>query len=171
MSILPDSWITFAERSDIIDVEHLRTGILAIIIGVPIMLEIPVILDLFRAVDQIQYSVLLVGTVCKGMAGGMVTHYAYSTTDRSFKIAEGMKSKEDAVKVVVAVSLAVGFLIGPGIDRLISNLELVVVQGGTLALLSAFLYLHLLISDWKLENEWPHVLAGLFVLTAPYIAA
>ena len=105
------------------------------------------------------------------MAGGIVTHLAYTTTDRSFKIAEGMKSKEDAVRVVIAVSLAVGLMIGPGIDWLISNLEFVVVQGGTLALLSALFYLHLIISDWKLENEWPHLFAGLFVLSAPYIAA
>ena len=55
MSILPDSWIAFARRSDVIDVEHLRTGIPAVIIGVSILLEIPVILDLFRAADQIQY--------------------------------------------------------------------------------------------------------------------
>jgi len=29
-------------------------------------------------------------------------------------------------------------------------------------------YLHLLIENWKLSNEWPHVLSGVLIAFGPY---
>jgi hypothetical protein len=71
--------------------------------------------------------------------------------------------------IILGVGVGAGLLVDVVIPQLVEPFPFVVVQTAGLLLVVGMWYLHLLIENWKLSNEWPHVLSGLLIAFGPYV--
>ena len=98
----------------------------------------------------------------------MITHFAYSTSDISFRSRQTLQSKERALLIILGVGVGAGLLIDVVILELVEPFPFVVQTTGLL-LVAVMWYLHLLIENWNLSNEWPHLLSGFLIAFGPYV--
>lgn len=169
MAGLYDSIVSYAERSDYMDVEHLWPlgfGISVVLISVA---DIDVLTQILAYPDSFTELRELLVMALKGVVAGMIVHFAYSTSDISFKAGSSLQSKERALGIVVGVSVGAGLLLDVVIPWLVDLFPYVVVQTSGLLFLLGMWYVHWLVSNWKLENEGPHLLSGVLIAFGPYI--
>jgi hypothetical protein len=166
---LYDAILSWAEDSDYIDVEHvwpLGIGFTIVLIS---FVDIRGMDQLLASLDGVTRLRDLLVMALKGVAAGMITHFAYSTSHVSFRSRKSLQSKERALLIILGVGVGAGLLIDVVIPQLIEPFPFVVVQTTGLLLVVGMWYLHLLIENWKLSNEWPHVLSGLLIAFGPYV--
>jgi len=169
MSDLYASIMSWAEDSDYIDPEHvwpLGIGLSIVLIS---FLDIQALDQLLVSLDGVTQLRQLLVMALKGVVAGMITHFAYSTSDISFRSRQTLQSKERALLIILGVGVSAGLLIDVVIPQLVEPFPFVVVQTTGLLLVAGMWYLHLLIENWKLSNEWPHVLSGLLIAFGPYV--
>ena len=169
MSGLYESIMSWAADSEYIDPEHVWplgigcTIVLVALVDVRVLNQVLASLDGFTQLRQLLVMAL------KGVVAGMITHFAYSTSDISFRSRQTLQSKERALLIIFGVGVGAGLLIDVVIPQLVEPFPFVVVQTTGLLLVVGMWYLHLLIENWKLSNEWPHVLSGLLIAFGPYV--
>lgn len=163
-----DSIYNYAERSEYIDTEHVLPLLIGLSTAMAFYLEIEFLLSLFL---QLEYSPLplVLEPAFKGLVGGLLTTLAYTTEKTSFKVKKSMQTKEKAMGIVLTVMLLVGFGVDWVAQDIITLLRYPTLQLIGLVFLFSLGFIHLLVGNWKLENEWPHVLAGILVVMAPYL--
>jgi len=169
MSGLYDTIMSTAEDSDYIDVEHvwpLGIGLTVVLIS---LLDIRALNQLLASLDGFTQLRDLLLMALKGVGAGMLTHFAYSTSDVSFRSRQTLQTKERALLLILGVGVGAGLLIDVVIPQLVEPFPFVVVQTTGLLLVLGMWYLHLLIENWKLSNEWPHVLSGVLIAFGPYV--
>ena len=169
MSGLYDTIMSTAEDSGYIDVEHvwpLGIGLTVVLIS---LLDIRALNQLLASLDGFTQLRDLLLMALKGVGAGMLTHFAYSTSDVSFRSRQTLQTKERALLLILGVGVGAGLLIDVVIPQLVEPFPFVVVQTSGLLLVLGMWYLHLLIENWKLSNEWPHVLSGVLIAFGPYV--
>jgi hypothetical protein len=80
-----------------------------------------------------------------------------------------MKSKENALGAILLTSVFIGFVGVFATPWLITFAQYDVLQIGGLVVLLGLGYVHMLVDNWKVENEWPYILSAITYLIAPYI--
>ncbi|WP_236639884.1 E3 ubiquitin ligase family protein [Salinigranum halophilum] len=111
MSGLYDSIMSYAEQSDYIDVEHvwpLGIGLTVVFIS---LVDVRALNQLLAALDGFTQLRELLLIALKGVGAGMLTHFAYSTSDVSFRSRRTLQSKERALVIIVGVGVGAGLLI------------------------------------------------------------
>lgn len=168
MSGLYNSILSYGEQSDYIDVEHvwpLGIGLTAVFIS---LVNVQPLNQLLASLDGFTQLRELLLMALKGVGAGMLTHFAYSTSNVSFRSRKTLQSKERALAIILGVGVGAGLLIDVVIPWLVEPFSFIVVQTTGLLLVLGMWYLHLLIGNWKLSNEWPHVLSGVLIAFGPY---
>lgn len=158
----------YAEQSDYIDTEHVLPLGVGIFVAAAFFLEITPVTSLFERLDGSWVS-QLIEAAFKGVIGGLITTFAYTAGDTSFKVGNDMVTKERAMLVVLAVTVGVGFGVEFLAPNIIDSLAFQTLQLAGLVFLFALIFVHLLVRTWRLENEWPHVLAGGLVVLPPML--
>ena len=169
MAGLYTSIMTYAERSNHIDPEHVWPLGVGLSVAVISILDIGVLERILISFDSFANLRLLLIMGLKGVAAGMVAHYAYSTTEFSFQSRDSTQTKENSLFILVIVGVIGGLLVDVAIPRLVEPFRYVVLQSAGLLLVLGMWYLHLLIENWKLKNEWPHLLSGALIAFGPYL--
>jgi len=169
MSGLYDAIMSWAADSEYIHPEHVwPLGIGSIVVLVALV-DVRALDQLLASLDGFTQLRQLLVMALKGVAAGMITHFAYNTSDISFRSRQTLQSKERALLIILGVGVGAGLLIDVVIPQLVEPFPFVVVQTTGLLLVVGMWYLHLLIENWKLSNEWPHVLSGLLIAFGPYV--
>jgi hypothetical protein len=169
MSGLYESIMSWAADSEHIDPEHvwpLGIGCLVVLVA---LADIHALNQVLASLDGFTQLRQLLVMALKGIGAGMVAHFAYSTSDISFRSRRTLQSKERALLIILGVGVGAGLLVDVVIPQLVEPFPFVVVQTAGLLLVVGMWYLHLLIENWKLSNEWPHVLSGLLIAFGPYV--
>lgn len=161
--------ITFAERSEYIDVEHLPSIALAGIIGGAFLFDIRPLLVVFRALDRIRVIESVTLLALQGVIGGIVTLYIYDAGENSFRMAGKMRTKEEALKIFIVITVAIGACVGMLAPYLFNAFPYPTLQSVSLVVVLGLTYLHRLISKWRLKNEWPHLLSGIAIIISPWL--
>ncbi|MFC6939734.1 hypothetical protein ACFQE8_07105 [Salinirubellus sp. GCM10025818] len=168
MSILPHQLVALTERVEFLDEEHLYTAIPAVVIAVVFYFDFHTLTNLLYSLDGGGLEKLLTLSL-KGVVGSIVTHYIYTAGPTAFITGGKMRTKEGAFKIVLLSSVAIALSVGFAVPGIISQFEYVVLQSVALILVGGFLYVHLLVENWRLKNESPHIAAGILILIAPYL--
>ena len=169
MSGIYDAIMSRAADSEHIDPEHvwpLGIGFTVVLIA---LADIRALNQLLASLDGFTQLRQLLVMALKGIGAGMIAHFAYSTSEISFRSRQTLQSKERAFMIILGVGVGAGLLVDVVIPQLIEPFPFVVVQTAGLLLVVGMWYLHLLIENWKLSNEWPHVLSGLLIAFGPYV--
>ncbi|WP_434530163.1 hypothetical protein ACODNH_01330 (plasmid) [Haloarcula sp. NS06] len=169
MSDLYDAIMSWAADSEYIDPEHVWPLGIGSIVVIVALVDVRALDQLLASLDGFTQLRQLLVMALKGVAAGMITHFAYSTSDISFRSRQTLQSKEQALLIILGVGVGAGLLIDVVIPQLVEPFPFVVVQTTGLLLVVGMWYLHLLIENWKLSNEWPHVLSGLLIAFGPYV--
>ncbi len=169
MSGLYDAIMSWAADSEYIDVEHvwpLGIGLTVVLIS---FADVRALNHLLASLDEFTELRHLVVMALKGVGAGMIAHIAYSTSEISFRSRQTLQNEERALLILLVVGVGAGLLVDVIIPRMVEPFPFVVVQTTGLLLVAGMWYLHLLIENWNLSNEWPHLLSGLFIAFGPYI--
>ena len=169
MSGLYTAILSWAEDSEYIDVEHMWPLGLGFAIVLVSLLDIRALNRLLASLDNVTPLRRVLVLALKGVGAGMLTHFAYSTSDISFRSRKSLQTKEGALLIILGVGVGAGILVDVAIPRLLEPFPFVVVQTTGLLLVAGMSYLHLLIENWNLSNEWPHVLSGMLIAFGPYV--
>lgn len=169
MSGLYDAIMSRAADNEYIDPEHvwpLGIGCTVVLIALADIRALNQLLASFDGFTQLRQLLIM---ALKGIGAGMIAHLAYSTSEISFQSRQTLQSKERALMIILGVGVGAGLLVDVVIPQLVEPFPFVVVQTAGLLLVVGMWYLHLLIENWKLSNEWPHVLSGLLIAFGPYV--
>ena len=169
MSGLYDAIMSQAADSEYIDPEHVWPLGIGLTVVFILFLNVRALDQLLASLDGFTQLRQLLVMALKGVAAGMITHFAYSTSDISFRSRQTLQSKERALLIILGVGVGAGLLIDVVIPELVEPFPFVVVQTTGLLLVAGMWYLHLLIENWNLSNEWPHLQSGFLIAFGPYI--
>jgi hypothetical protein len=171
MTVFPDSLEEVAENSDYMDVEHLYTVMPAVVIAAGFALQIGPLVELAATLDTIDELRKSATAALKGILGGAIGLFLYSTEDSLFFSNGEARTKEQALLVVLGTIVGVGVAVDWVAPAIIDELSYDVLQVSALLLIGGMYYLHHLVAEWRLENELPHLCAGLLIFVAPYLPA
>lgn len=169
MGDIIDWIITFAERSEYIDVEHLPSMAFAGIIGGAFLFDIRPLLVIFRAVDNVQIIETVTLLALQGVIGGIVSLHIYEAGENSFRMGGKMRTKEGALKIFIVITVAIGASVGALAPYLFNAFPYPTIQSVSLVIVLGLAYLHRLITRWRLKNEWPHLLSGITIIASPWL--
>lgn len=167
MSVI-ESVYNYADESDYIDQEHIPSLSIAILVTLAFYLELEFVTASIAGLDGTGLEALVVSSF-KGILAGIITTFLYSTDENSFQFGEDMQNKEKAVQIVIVVTLAVGFVANLVAPAIVERLSHVVMQLIGAVFILAFFFVHLLVPNWRLDKEWPHLLAGAALFLAPLL--
>lgn len=102
MSGLYDAIMSWAADSEYIDSEHVWPLGIGLIIVLILFLNIRVLDQLMASLDGVTQLRQLLVMALKGVAAGMITHFAYRTSDISFRSRRTLQSKERALLIISA---------------------------------------------------------------------
>lgn len=169
MGLLPDTLEQTAQDSGIIDVEHLYSLLPASFVVLAFYYNISPVTRLFGALDSMSGLQFIIELALKGVLGGLATYFVYSAGEYSFTVGQQMQSKEKAVQIVLFSAVLVGIVVGIVAPRLIERAKYPVMQIGVVTFLLGLAYVHLLVDHWRLDKEWPHIVAAIVIAAAPYL--
>jgi len=168
MTIFPDRLESFAKNSDHLDVEHLYTVVPAVFVAIAFVFQIRPLINLVAIFDSI-YQVQVVSLMAlKGILGGSIGLYLYTTEDTLFLLNNEAKTKEQAFLIVLISIISIGITVDWVAPAIVDALVYDALQIVAIILVGGMWYLHRLVEGWKLANELPHLLAGFLLFAAPY---
>ncbi|CQH55191.1 uncharacterized protein HHUB_2196 [Halobacterium hubeiense] len=156
-----------ARRSRYIDEEHLLTLAPGFVVFVTFVLDVRPLIDLLIYVVNLPFVDTISSLSLQGLVAAMVTHFLYNVTSTSFQIASSMQTKERAMIIVVGAMLIVGSAVDIVIPEFVSRLSYPGVQVLGLDIALLLYYVHALVDNWKLVNEWPHLIGALLLVFGP----
>lgn len=165
---LIDSVYNYAERSEVIDPEHVIPLAAAAVVAGSFLLDIRVATDALRGLDNTVLEEIVVRSL-QGTIASILPILIYTADKDSFRVLDSLKTKEHAMGIVLLVMLAISYGNGFLSSLLLGGFSYTVVQGGGLLFLLLLGLVHLMISRWRLDNELPHIAAGLLLMTAPHL--
>ena len=139
---------------------------LSIVVCFLLWLEVGIVTDFLNEIDTIrvggQTADQAAVTVLQGVLIGLFSYHAYDEGERYFRwINQEFDSKEVAFSVKIGLLGAAGFIFSITLPDLVqNNAEFVVMQTGGASVTLGYILMHLEISNWRLWNELPIILAG-----------
>jgi hypothetical protein len=138
--------------------------------------EIRLITDLLKGLDttvvvgEFTFGQILISAF-KSILVGIIGGFLYSQGDSFFAFADTeFDSKERAFLVKIGLMSVFGVIISlflPGIIR--NYTDYVVVQMFGMVFVTGYFLIHSEISDWRLLNELPVLVAGTLLFTVPFL--
>ena len=163
-------WLNHAiQRSNYLDIDHLWSLVPALLIAFDFYLDSHVFTGALTSIVNQSGLIGIFNLSLQGLVASIVTLSIYSIGNKSFKVGNQMQSKEKALAVVIFVMLTVGSAVEVLVPRVVALLSYPGIQTAGLVISIGFVYLHLLVEDWKLENEVPHLLAAALLVLGPQL--
>ena len=120
--------------------------------------------------DQVHGLPELMESLVQGVCVGILAQIAYSTSNNHFSGLKEFETKEGALLIVAFASVIAGGLVGTAVPLLIEQyIQYNVVQLLGVFLVAGMFLVHSMVPNWKLENEWPHLAAGVIMLISPIL--
>jgi hypothetical protein len=158
----------YAEKSEYIDTEHVIPLGLGIVVASVFYFDIRLIIEVISYLNN-NAPMYVLESVFKGIVGGLITTLAYTVEETSFKIQDAMQTKEKAMGFILVLTLLVGFGVNFIAPEIIQELQVPSLQLLGFIFVLALIFVHLLVDNWRLKNEWPHLLGGGLVIIAPLL--
>jgi len=157
------------DESEYIDLEHLWSLIPASVLSCGFLIGFDPLIMGVSSITQSDPLMSILVLSLQGLVAGLVTFFIYEVGNQSFQVRNSMQTKENALLIVIAVMLGVGSGVEIVVPAVINRLPYTGLQITGAILAIGFYYVHALVDDWILENEWPHLLSAVMIFVIPFI--